>query len=47
MKVWVNGYEWAKQQATKLGIGCTEFANGFASTDDPSGCSRCATGSAQ
>jgi len=35
MKVWVNGHEWAKQQATKLGIGFTELANGFASTDDP------------
>src|SRR6266545_3470510 len=35
MKVWVNGHEWAKQQATKLGIGFTELANGFAWTDDP------------
>jgi hypothetical protein len=35
MKVWVNGHEWAKQQATKLGIGFTALANGFASTDDP------------
>jgi hypothetical protein len=35
MKVWVNGHEWAKQQATKVGIGFTELANGFAWTDDP------------
>jgi len=35
MKVWVNGHEWAKQQATRLGTGFTELANGFASTDDP------------
>jgi hypothetical protein len=37
MKVWVNGHEWAKQQARKAGIGFTELANGFASTDDPAG----------
>jgi hypothetical protein len=37
VKVWVNGHEWAKRQATKRGIGFTELANGFASTDDPDG----------
>jgi hypothetical protein len=37
VKVWVNGHEWAKQQARKAGIGFTELANGFASTDDPAG----------
>jgi hypothetical protein len=35
MKVWVNGHEWAKQQARKAGLGFTELSNGFASTDDP------------
>jgi hypothetical protein len=34
-KVWVNGHEWAKHQATKAGIGYVELANGFASADDP------------
>ena len=34
-KVWVNGHEWAKCQATKAGIGFTSLANGFASCEDP------------
>ena len=34
-KVWVNGHEWAKRQATKAGISFTELANGFASCEDP------------
>lgn len=34
-KVWVNGHEWAKRQASKAGIGFTELANGFAACDDP------------
>jgi hypothetical protein len=34
-KVWVNGHEWAKRQATKAGIGFTELSNGFAACDDP------------
>jgi hypothetical protein len=34
-KVWVNGHEWAKRQATKAGIGFGELANGFASCEDP------------
>jgi hypothetical protein len=34
-KVWLNGHEWAKCQATKAGIGFTELANGFASCEDP------------
>ncbi len=34
-KVWVNGHEWAKQQARRQGIGFTELANGFASCDQP------------
>jgi hypothetical protein len=36
-KIWVNGHEWAKQQAIKAGIGFTELASGFASCDDPAG----------
>ena len=35
MKIWVNGHEWAKQQARKAGLGFTELSNGFASADDP------------
>jgi hypothetical protein len=35
IKVWVNGHEWAKRQATKAGIGFTELAGGFAACDDP------------
>jgi hypothetical protein len=35
MKIWVNGHEWAKQQARKLGLPFTELSNGFASCDDP------------
>lgn len=35
VKVWVNGHEWAKQQARKLGLGFTELSNGFAACDDP------------
>src|SRR5689334_16256481 len=34
MKIWVNGHEWAKQQARKLGLGFTELSNGFAACDD-------------
>src|SRR6266542_3901203 len=35
MKIWVNGHEWAKQQARKAGLSFTELSNGFASTSDP------------
>jgi hypothetical protein len=35
MKIWVNGHEWAKRQATAAGIGFTELSNGFASATDP------------
>jgi hypothetical protein len=35
MKIWVNGHEWAKQQARKIGFGFTELSNGFASAEDP------------
>ncbi|TQM04024.1 hypothetical protein [Pseudonocardia kunmingensis] len=34
-KVWINGHEWAKRQATHAGIGYRELSNGFAATDDP------------
>jgi len=34
-KVWLNGHEWAKQQATTAGVGFTELANGFGSCDEP------------
>ncbi len=37
VKVWVNGHEWAKQQARHAGIGFTELSNGFASCTDPAG----------
>jgi hypothetical protein len=35
IKVWLNGHEWAKRQASKAGIGWTALANGFAACDDP------------
>ena len=35
VKVWLNGHEWAKRQATAAGIGFTELSNGFATCDDP------------
>jgi len=36
-KVWLNGHEWAKRQATRAGIGFTELSNGFATCEDPEG----------
>ena len=35
VKIWVNGHEWAKQQARKIGLAFTELSNGFASCEDP------------
>jgi hypothetical protein len=35
IKVWLNGHEWAKQQAARHGVEFTELANGFASCADP------------
>ena len=35
IKVWLNGHEWAKRQATKAGIGFTELSNGVATGADP------------
>jgi hypothetical protein len=34
-RVWVNGHEWAKRQAVRVGITFSELANGFASCGDP------------
>jgi hypothetical protein len=34
-KVWLNGNEWAKRQASAAGVPFRELANGFASCDDP------------
>lgn len=34
-KVWLNGHEWAKQQAAREGIDFTALSNGFASCVDP------------
>jgi hypothetical protein len=36
-KVWLNGHEWAKRQATQAGIAFTELSNGFATCTDPAG----------
>ncbi|MGH3875297.1 MAG: hypothetical protein ACRDSR_28020 [Pseudonocardiaceae bacterium] len=35
VKIWLNGHEYAKRQATAAGIGFTELDNGFATTEDP------------
>jgi hypothetical protein len=35
IKVWINGHEWAKRQATMAGLGFSELSNGFASCEDP------------
>jgi predicted MarR family transcription regulator len=35
IKVWVNGHEWAKRQASAAGIGFTALSNGFATCTDP------------
>lgn len=35
MKIWINGHEWAKQQATRQGLSYRVLANGFAACDDP------------
>jgi hypothetical protein len=34
MKIWVNGHEWSKRQATAAGIAFTELAGGFATCAD-------------
>jgi hypothetical protein len=34
VKVWVNGHEWAKRQATQAGIGFSVLSNGFAGCED-------------
>lgn len=40
VKIWLNGPEYAKCAATAAGIGFTELAGGFATTDDPAGLQR-------
>jgi hypothetical protein len=35
LKLWVNGHDWAKRQATAEGLAFTELANGFATCQDP------------
>jgi hypothetical protein len=35
IKVWLNGHEWAKRQASRAGIGFSELSNGFATCADP------------
>ena len=35
IKVWVNGHEWAKRQATQADIRFRALSNGFASCEDP------------
>ena len=51
VKVWVNGHEWAKQQARAAGIGFTELSNGFATCEDPAAlqgiCDRLGAGTIQ
>ena len=37
VKVWLNGHEWAKRQATQAGIEFSELSNGFATCADPAG----------
>ena len=34
-KVWLNGHEWAKRQASKLGVAFTALSNGFLSCAEP------------
>ena len=34
-KVWLNGHEWAKRQATKAGLAFTALSNGFAACAEP------------
>jgi hypothetical protein len=35
IKVWLNGHEWAKRQAAKVGLPYRELANGFLSCPEP------------
>jgi hypothetical protein len=35
IKVWLNGHEWAKRQATQADLQFTELSNGFAACVDP------------
>jgi hypothetical protein len=46
-KVWLNGHEWAKRQASRLGVAFTALSNGFLSLRAGRCCRRSATGSGQ
>jgi len=46
VKAWVNGHEWAKQQARKLGLGFTELPAASPRARTPRCCSGSATASA-
>lgn len=37
IRIWVNGHEWTKRQASRRGIGFEELDNGFLSCDGPAG----------
>jgi hypothetical protein len=45
-RVWLNGHEWAKRQATKAGIALPRCRTGSRPATSPSGCKRSATPSA-
>jgi len=47
VKIWLNGHEWAKRQATQAGIGFTELSNGVATCPNPEGLYAIVTGSAR
>ncbi len=34
-RVWLNGHEWVKRQATREGLAFTALSNGFANTRSP------------
>jgi len=44
LKMWCNGHEWLKRQATKARMAFEPLANGFASCEDPSRLQRLANG---
>jgi hypothetical protein len=47
IKVWVNGHEWAKRQATQAGIEFTALSNGSPPAPTKPDCRRSVTGSAR
>ena len=44
IKVWLNGHEWAKRQATGAGIGFSELSNGSPAVPIPPRCRPSVTG---